>query len=89
MKEQKLQSLKPSSDTLTTALKSPASESAHDAPPRGSALLIETALVYARRAETSARDGDTALVLDRLTVVIEQLEQVREKIDRQRALGSS
>lgn len=86
MKEQELQSLKRSTDTLTTALELPASGSAHDAPPRGSALLIETALTYARKARNAC--AGLKEPLDCLDVVIEQLEEVREKIDRQRALGS-
>ena len=85
MKEQKSQSQKPSSDTLTTVLKSPVSESAHDAPPRGSALLIETALTYARKIKNTEQIEMAWMYVE---TVIEQLEEVREKIDRQRALGS-
>lgn len=85
MKEQKLQSQILSSDTLTTVSKSPASESAHDAPPRGSALLIETALTYARKIKNTEQIEMARMYAE---TVIEQLEEVREKIDRQRALGS-
>lgn len=87
MKEQKLQSPKPSTDTSMTVSGSSASGSAHDAPPRGSALLIETALTYARKARNAC--AGLKEPVDCLDVVIEQLEEVREKIDRQRALGST
>lgn len=87
MKEQKSQSQIPSTDTLTTVSGLPVSGSAHDAPPRGSALLIETALTYARKARNAC--AGLKEPIDCLDVVIEQLEEVREKIDRQRALGST
>lgn len=53
-----------------------------DAPPRGSALLVETALTYARKvggAETLEQARDFA------RVIVDQLEEVKAKIERQRA----
>ncbi len=87
MKERKLQSPKPSTDTSTTVSGLSPNGSAHDAPPRGSALLIETALTYARKARNAC--AGLKEPIDCLDVVIEQLEEVCEKIDRQRALGST
>lgn len=86
MKEQKSQSQIPSTDTLKNASGLPASETAHDAPPRGSALLIETALTYARKIKNTEQIEMAWMYVD---TIIEQLEEVREKIDRQRALGST
>jgi hypothetical protein len=55
-----------------------------DAPPRGSALNIETALTYARRARTQC--AGLKAPLESIDVVIEQLEEVAAKIKRQRQL---
>ena len=60
-----------------------------DAPPRGSALHVETALTYARRASNQAEmtayadDKQMRAIRDSITVVIEQLEEVSAKIKKQ------
>lgn len=69
-----------------TNSKQPGSE--QDAPPRGSALHIETALTYARMAKRKAdalRSSHRGLdpLADDLSVVVEQLEEVSAKIKKQ------
>jgi hypothetical protein len=57
------------------------SETKPDAPPRGSALLVETALTFARKiasAETLEQARDFA------RVIVDQLEEVNAKIKRQK-----
>jgi hypothetical protein len=57
-----------------------------DAPPRGLALLVETALTYARKikaAETLEEAQDYA------RVIVEQLEEVKAKIERQKTAAPS
>jgi hypothetical protein len=78
----------PSLDTSTTLLpvETKPNETKLDAPPRGSALLVETALTYARKigaAETLEQAQDFA------RVIVEQLEEVKAKIERQRALRNA
>ena len=54
-----------------------------DAPPRGSTLLVETALAYARKigiAETLEEAREYA------RVIIDQLDEIKAKIERQRAV---
>lgn len=74
-----------SGDILTNAeptnSKQPGSE--HDAPPRGSALHIETALTYARKVERILKPHGDTYGLDHIRVVIEQLEEVSAKIKKQ------
>lgn len=75
-----------SPDISTTALPTGESETKPDAPPRGSALLVETALTYARKigsAESLEQAQDFA------RVVCEQLEEVKVKIERQRAIQNA
>lgn len=66
-------------------------EREQDAPPRGSALNIETALSYAKKASHKAdmlRASHRGLdpLAEDLKVVIAQLEEVAAKIKRQRQL---
>lgn len=56
-----------------------------DAPPRGSALLVETALTYARKIE-SAEALEQAREF--AGVVVDQLLEVKAKIERQKAVKS-
>lgn len=70
-----------SPDTSTRLLPDPTEtgEPRLDAPPRGSALLVETALTYARKigsAETLEQARDFA------RVIVDQLEEVKAKIER-------
>lgn len=53
-----------------------------DAPPRGSALLVETALTYGRKILTAETIED---VREFARVIVDQLEEVKAKIERQRA----
>jgi hypothetical protein len=61
-----------------TSLKQPGSEP--DAPPRGSALHIETALTYARKIKHTEQIETAWMYVD---TVIEQLEEVSAKIKKQ------
>jgi hypothetical protein len=68
---------------------------APDLPPRGSALNIETALTYARKAHKLAGElqkvdpcNAFAEMVDFLNVVIEQLQEVNDKIKRQSKLNA-
>ena len=77
------QTSSPDISTSAERAETPPSGSGQSELPRGCALNVETAITYARKAKVSAESGDLALTLDRLTVVLEQLEAVSEKIKRQ------
>lgn len=65
----------------STNSKQPGSEP--DAPPRGSALHVETALTYARMASKKASRLPVSDIFNDLKTVIEQLEEVSAKIKKQ------
>jgi hypothetical protein len=74
----------PDTSTTSSPIATEGSETKPDAPPRGSALLVETALTYARKiqgAETLEEARDFA------RVVVEQLEEVRAKIERRKGIS--
>jgi hypothetical protein len=88
MGQLKTQSQIESPDTSTNAgpTATEPSEIKLDAPPRGSTLLVETALTYARKigsAQTLEQAQDFA------RVIVEQLAEVKEKIERQKAAERS
>ena len=64
----------------------PISEQEQDAPPRGSALNIETALTFARKIKHTEHIETAWMYVD---TVVEQLEEVAAKIKRQRQLSDS
>lgn len=87
MKEQKKSSKTESSDISKTV--SPAQkltdDGGPDAPPRGSALNIETALTFARKIKNTEQIEMAWMYVE---TVIEQLEEVSDKIKRQSKLNA-
>jgi hypothetical protein len=76
-----LETLLPDTSTTLSTGATGSNETGPDAPPRGSALLVETALTYARKigaAETLEEAREFA------RVIVDQLEEVNAKIKRQK-----
>jgi hypothetical protein len=97
MKEPK-KSLKTESSGISTTAEGAGSESVEnvpDLPPRGSALNIETALTFARKGHKLANELQKVdpcnaymELTSFLSVVIEQLEEVTDKMKRQSKLAA-
>lgn len=86
MNAQKKLSQIPLPDTSTTSspIATEGSETKPDTPPRGSALLVETALTYARKigaAQTLEEARDCA------RVIVDQLEEIKAKIERRKGMS--
>jgi hypothetical protein len=73
-------------DTSTTVSPIEGNETKPDAPPRGSALLVETALTYARKV-AGAESIEQAQEFAR--VIVDQIVEVEAKIERQRAIQAA
>ena len=81
MPKRQLQTVLPDTSTRLLPDAIEIDETKPDAPPRGSTLLVETALTYAKKignAETLEQAQDYA------RVVIDQLAEVKAKIERQK-----